>query len=113
MADAEQRGSETDERNALQARVDYAKSLVDWVNQAPQPPQPQTAAKTLNETLGEIVGELARIRACYDIKGAQDWLNEHDPEAITSPPQEYREWWEEMSEKVEESNKAFNCPGAQ
>jgi hypothetical protein len=87
MADTEQRRQpDTDEQNALRARVDYAESLVDWVNQAPQPPQPQTAAKTFNEALGEIVGELARIRACYDIKGAQEWLNEHDPDVIYNPP---------------------------
>jgi hypothetical protein len=112
MADAEQRGSDTDERNALQARVDYAKSLIDWVNQAPQPPRQQTAAKTYDEAIGEILGELARIRACFNIKGAQDWLNEHDPDVITSPPQDYIDWWEEQSEKVEESAKAWKCPGA-
>ena len=65
MADAEQRGQQdTDELNALQARFDYTKSLVDWVNQVPQPPQSQTAAKTFNEVFGEIFGELQRIYAC-------------------------------------------------
>jgi hypothetical protein len=111
MADAQQRGqADTDELNALQARVDYAKSLVDWVNQAPQPPQPQTAAKTLNETLGEIVGELARIRACYDIKEAREWLTKNNFK--DDPDPERAKWWEDMWGRVEDEAKEANCPGA-
>jgi hypothetical protein len=114
MADTEQRGQpDTDELNALRARVDYAESLVDWVNQAPEPPETQTAAKTLNEVLGEIVGELARIRACYDLKGARDFLNDHAPDKVYKPDQEYRDWWEETSKEVDDKSKANMCPGAQ
>jgi hypothetical protein len=109
MADAKQRGQrDTDELNALQARFDYAKSLVDWVNQTPQPPQSQTAAKTFNEVFGEVFGELQRIYACYNLKEVQDWLDKH----TDMKTDDRAEFWEKTQADVDRFNKELKCPGA-
>jgi hypothetical protein len=109
MADAEQRGqSDGDELNALRARIDYAKSLVDWVNQAPQPPQ-QTAAKTFNEALGEVIGELARIYACYNLKEVSDWLNKNDWSNDPDPAR--AKHWEDTKAAVAAGNVELKCSG--
>jgi hypothetical protein len=56
-----------EQRKAVQSAIEYAKSIDDWLNQMPQP-EHQTAERTFDEVLGDVVGELARIRACYSLK---------------------------------------------
>lgn len=57
---------------AALASLDRTLAFAEWASQAPPSSEPGTAAMTLNEMLNKIVGELARIAACYDLKQASE-----------------------------------------
>jgi hypothetical protein len=64
------KGSQAGAREALQAEVDYAIDLANWVKQEPE--SPKTMAKTFGEALNEVARELRRISACYHLDKAAD-----------------------------------------
>ena len=77
MADVQQSaGDGATQVAAARARFDKAVAFAEWVNQAPPSSEPQTAAMTFSEVLGDILGELARIMSCYMLKQATDMYHD-------------------------------------
>ena len=112
MAQPEQSNvSVAEQIKAARATIDYASSLTEWVNQMPQP-ESQTAERTFNEVLGEVVGELARIRNCYNFKTAKNELRDAsiflDPDAEGYDDQ--KKWIQQGIEAAEDGLKSNNCP---
>jgi hypothetical protein len=97
------KGSQAGDREALQAEVDYAKDLANWVKQAPEPPK--TMAKTLNDVLGEVNRELGRIYACYRLDKAADRTKD-DMVLEVGDKAENEKNYEDLTQAME----ALGCP---
>lgn len=110
MADVEQSGSNGG-FTAMRASLDRTLAFAEWADQLPPPSEPGTAAMTVNEMLNKIVGELARIAACYDLKEAaerfqdiQVMSGEDDPDALA--------YYDEAEQNIKDAMKRLGCPGA-
>jgi len=110
MADVEQRSDGgNNEFAAVLASLDRTLAFADWANQAPPPSEPGTSARTFSEILNEIVGELARISACYDLKQASENFQDSAVMGGADDPGS-REKYEEGQQNIENAMKGLRCP---
>jgi hypothetical protein len=89
------------------ARVERTIAFADWANDVPPPAEPGTSAMTINDVLGKVVGELARIAACYDLKEAQE--NFQDAAVLDGSTD--TDQYEQGQENLKNAMGRLNCPG--
>lgn len=91
-------------REAVQARADYAIQLAKWADQVPQPPQ-TTMAKTMNDILAETCSKLAKIAACYNL---QEALNDAQDGAVLAGGAA-GDYFEQIQQDVNEAMGNLGC----
>jgi hypothetical protein len=99
--DKEQRGSQA---VALQARLDYATALADWVDRMPQPPATTTAKRSFGDILAETNARLAKIIACSQLQRIVELAEDS---MVASEGAEYL--LEEIKKNAQEQMKARGC----
>jgi hypothetical protein len=111
MANVEQTGNGSDgQLSARVARLDRTLAFAEWADQAPPPSEPGTSAMTVNEMLSKIVGELARIAACYDLKEASDDFRDSAVMGGAEDPGA-QERYQEGQQKLQDAMNRLGCPG--
>jgi hypothetical protein len=92
---------------ALRARIDHAIDLANWASQAPQQ---QTVARTFNDMLNELVGELARIAACYDLKQSSNDLQDMSALYRSEMEEGEQKYLDEARENLKQGMERLGCP---
>lgn len=107
MADVSQSQTGGGEFAASLARVERTIAFADWANDVPPPSEPGTSAMTVNDVLGKIVGELARIAACYDLKEAQKSFTDAATLDDATDTQQYQDG----QKSLQDAMTRLGCPG--
>lgn len=110
MVDVKQQDASGDEHLAMmRASLDRTLAFAEWVNQVPPPAEPQTSAMTVNQMLSKIVGELARIAACFDLKQASEQFQDSSV-LVGTDNEQARKMYEEGQKKLREAMARLGCP---
>jgi len=108
MADVSQSQSGGDDKLApMIATIERAIAFADWANDVPPPAEPGTSARNINEALSQIVGELARIAACYDLKEASESFEDSATISESLDTASY----ESGQKALQDAMTRLNCPG--
>lgn len=108
MADVSQsQTGSTGQFAASLARVERTIAFADWANDVPPPSEPGETAMTVNDILTKVVGELARIAACYDLKEAQ----ENFVDAATLDDATDTQQYQEGQKNLQDAMTRLGCPG--